>query len=990
MNTLSAEVLLRHDARIRALARELLADENGVEDVAQQTWLAAIQRSPQQPGSLGAWLASIARNFALRSFRSTARRRQHEQHAARPETVPSTEEILEREETRRAVVLAVLRLPEPHRSTTVLRYFEGLPPRVIARQLGVPVETVRSRLKRAHAELRIALARDHGGEGRSLSRMLVPLAGPAAWSAPFGASSLLGALVMTAKTKLLIAAVILIGIGAPIALWHFRNQSTEAVLQRSPEVGGLDEPATDAAAVAKAASPTQGDEAAPVRTIVPASEPAAPAVPPSLENGSLLVRALWQESKTPAQGISVIVLAPGRPDPYFNARSATTGAEGTVRIEELPPASYSVLLSRGEQHAKALVEAGAEKEVVFEIPPCITVEGIVVDGSGHPVQDAAIFLLPGGLSALSLDAGPVAFSSAEGTFSLEGITEGSEISARAKGYASSRCNWIIGSAGSRQRIRLVLDRRGGEVDGRVLDPAGDPVPQALVRLTLAKWDGYHTTEDGFIGNVCEVAARSDEEGRFAFSSVPAGTLPIAARASGYGTWRGSVDVSLQRATQLDIYLEFPAEVSGLITTADGKAAQGVRVQVGRYWDPMSSAAKTDSEGRFLLEEVAPGEIHIEADGEERGKASGTVFASSGEEARWDAVLSAGLQILGRVVDDSDSPIAGCVSWARPMRPEDVEGEFYERDGKSDATGRFVIKNVKEVPHLVELLVPGCRISPASQRNVVPGQGEVLFRIPRDYLSPATITGIVTDSEGKPLANIHVSASHATLGSSGMVSTQSDTGRFTLDRLPCGTYRLRFMALGRPDFLTPPHDVSPGERWDAGEIRFPVPGRLIVHLRREAGAPGSDPYLVLSSLDGHAPAHMLEPHGDTASSQPVVPGRYALTVTGPDIAHSRHVVEVRAEETTELEVLLRAGYQKTLRLHLEGEELPTAVHVVLSNAAGESIAEYDVHAFETVYDLVVSLCPGHYQVEATTRSGRRTTSELEIDASSSAADVVEIW
>ena len=66
----------------------------------------------------------------------------------------SADEIRAREEVRRKVVDAVLDLDEPYRTVVLLRYYEDLPPREIAKRTGVGDETVRGRIKRAIAELR--------------------------------------------------------------------------------------------------------------------------------------------------------------------------------------------------------------------------------------------------------------------------------------------------------------------------------------------------------------------------------------------------------------------------------------------------------------------------------------------------------------------------------------------------------------------------------------------------------------------------------------------------------------------------------------------------------------------------------------------------------------------------------------------------------------------------------------------------------------------
>ena len=48
----------------------------------------------------------------------------------------------------------VLALPEPYRGTVLLRYYEEASLREIAERQAAPLETVRTRLRRAHALLR--------------------------------------------------------------------------------------------------------------------------------------------------------------------------------------------------------------------------------------------------------------------------------------------------------------------------------------------------------------------------------------------------------------------------------------------------------------------------------------------------------------------------------------------------------------------------------------------------------------------------------------------------------------------------------------------------------------------------------------------------------------------------------------------------------------------------------------------------------------------
>lgn len=147
----------RYAAQVYRAACFYTADEALAEDVVQEVFLAAFRnfeaiRRPEP------WLARVTRNKALNALRSRTRTREVEmpQELQEIET-PDAQELYDEA----AVVDAIRRLPLPLREVIVLRYYEGLEPHEIARQLGALPATVRSRLLRARSALRSILA---GGE----------------------------------------------------------------------------------------------------------------------------------------------------------------------------------------------------------------------------------------------------------------------------------------------------------------------------------------------------------------------------------------------------------------------------------------------------------------------------------------------------------------------------------------------------------------------------------------------------------------------------------------------------------------------------------------------------------------------------------------------------------------------------------------------------------------------------------------------------------
>lgn len=244
------EHLLAQARWVRALAREL-AGRAG-EDVAQEAFVAALAQ-PTAGRNVAAWLAGVVRNLARRSRREEASRARRELVAARPEALPASDELVAEGELQRRLAAAVMELEEPYRATVLLHYFRELPLVAIARQQGVPAATVRTRLRRALAQLRAEL--DRGAGGRD-AWALVALGG----GTPGGlAAASAGGIGMGMKLKLAAASA------AAVLGWLAWRELTPAV---EPEL-------------AHASPATVGDEPAPAAT---QGSPPGPAL---VESGSV-------------------------------------------------------------------------------------------------------------------------------------------------------------------------------------------------------------------------------------------------------------------------------------------------------------------------------------------------------------------------------------------------------------------------------------------------------------------------------------------------------------------------------------------------------------------------------------------------------------------------------------------------------------------------------------------------------------------------------
>ena len=206
---------MEHASFVRGLARRLVRGACEAEDLEQDAWLAALERRATPPLDARSWLARTLRRRAGNRRRAEGRRQAREARAARggvTEGVSATE-LVERVELRQRVVEAVLALEEPYRAAVLLRYESDLSPTEIARREGVPVATVKTRLRRALEKLRERLDREAGGDGRRWLAGIAPLLdGPSAAVEPV-AIGLPGAGLAAAGV------VVAIGLGLGLQAW---------------------------------------------------------------------------------------------------------------------------------------------------------------------------------------------------------------------------------------------------------------------------------------------------------------------------------------------------------------------------------------------------------------------------------------------------------------------------------------------------------------------------------------------------------------------------------------------------------------------------------------------------------------------------------------------------------------------------------------------------------------------------------------------------
>ena len=175
----SFEILIRrHNQRIYRAARAILRDETEVEDVMQQTYINAFTHLHQfeERSRFSTWLTRIAVNEAI-----GRRQRMHQAAPATGDEVetatsqqPTPEHLAYAGELQRLLEEAVDGLPDAYRAVFMLRDIEGLSTSETGEALELGDEAVKTRLHRARAMLRRAVASQIGGAAASAFRFHAP------------------------------------------------------------------------------------------------------------------------------------------------------------------------------------------------------------------------------------------------------------------------------------------------------------------------------------------------------------------------------------------------------------------------------------------------------------------------------------------------------------------------------------------------------------------------------------------------------------------------------------------------------------------------------------------------------------------------------------------------------------------------------------------------------------------------------------------------
>lgn len=147
--------------RIRAYLLKLTRDGQAAEDLMQETMLAIWRKAGQfdpARGQASAWVFTIARNIWIDAWRKQKRPAfDPDDPALIPAPEPDAPDLLEQKQNGQALHEALKTLPAEQIELIRLSFFDEASHSTIAARLGLPIGTVKSRIRLAFGRLRAAL-----------------------------------------------------------------------------------------------------------------------------------------------------------------------------------------------------------------------------------------------------------------------------------------------------------------------------------------------------------------------------------------------------------------------------------------------------------------------------------------------------------------------------------------------------------------------------------------------------------------------------------------------------------------------------------------------------------------------------------------------------------------------------------------------------------------------------------------------------------------
>lgn len=393
-----------------------------------------------------------------------------------------------------------------------------------------------------------------------------------------------------------------------------------------------------------------------------------------------------------------------RPPPFL---SATSGLEGSYRIEGIPQGTFRVEISHPDFFTRVegilFPVRHTENRDLGITPVDYTgdLSGTVIDGATQlPIEGVEIFQLDRQLLIFGL----ATRSAADGTFMLEGLAAGpNRVVLRAPGFRDLEALIDVAPRIAVSRS-FFLVRDSGRITGLITSSRNNqPLPNVAVRVISGT-----------------ATAISGADGRYVLDPVLEGLVPLEFLAPNHDRLVVTASVSNSKVTTVDVLMRFNrATIQGRVTDVNGGGIAGATVSMPAQ--VLTTLTAVDGSYSFVERvrvENTPQLVAIGASATGFLPAATSFTALPGQTIIQDFVLLSTFGNFTGIVEDGTT--------LQPLLGVEVDIPVLDESHVTDAAGAFLFAGLPQGTYQVDVRALG--YSPITTFVIVPGGTTTAVRI----------------------------------------------------------------------------------------------------------------------------------------------------------------------------------------------------------------------------------------------------------------------
>ncbi|WP_169907692.1 carboxypeptidase regulatory-like domain-containing protein [Priestia abyssalis] len=453
--------------------------------------------------------------------------------------------------------------------------------------------------------------------------------------------------------------------------------------------------------------------------------------------------------------------------------TAVTDSNGDYLIPNLASGDYVVVASAENFAAQTLAAMIIDGQITllnFTLQPNPgTLTGQVTDSNGTPIIGATVSV------QLSTGTGIIiasAVTDSNGIYTIPGLSSGTyTVNATAPNFQTAISGAVI-SPNATTTVNFALAPNPGAITGQITDAqTGTPIAGANVEVRVVDSSG------AIVATVF-----SDPNGQYLVNQLAPGSYTLIISAGNFQTAAVSEMVVSGQTSTANVSLSpSPGSITGpVLNSQGGTPIPGAAVNVVNSQGALITTVLTSEDGTFVVNGLPPDQytLTIFADNFQNGTVGAFVQSNVTTPVTVSLVPQPG-QITGTV----NPVVTGTVA-----RLLDNNGRFID-SAVTNPDGAFQFSNLAPGSYTVSATAPGFGTTNAGVTVVANQSSSVsLDLVP----NPGTVSGVITSSNGQPLANalVHITDSTGTVIGFAFTDVQ---GQYTITNIPAGSYTLKASA-----------------------------------------------------------------------------------------------------------------------------------------------------------------------------------------------------